>query len=344
MLMQLDSARELKATLLSKVIMPLGRETTTKAVLGLPTGPVKSGPVPTLALGITRRSGREYALAVRIQQRPLERSKTLDLIRRQAKNEVDVRYVGRVEKAAAPTWFQQRQRPLAIGTSVGHHEVTAGTLGCFVHRLGDELEGAMHALAGNTLLMLSNNHVLANENRGKVGDAILQPGAIDGGKQADDVAAALLDFVRLKKVGPNLVDAAVARLADGVKANVANLRGLGKLAGVGDGLFRAGMEVGKLGRTTGKTHGRVTAFEVDNLFVRFDGGELEFNGQVEIEGDGEPFALGGDSGSLIVDGSRRAVALLFAVAQLGGSAGQGVTYANPFDVVLRELKIGLATP
>jgi hypothetical protein len=330
--MQLDSARELKAALLSKVVAPLGREMATRALLGLPAGPVKSGAVPTLALGISRRTDRDYRLAVRIQQRPLERSQTLDLIRRQARNEVDVRYVGWVEKAAAaPTWFQQRQRPLAIGTSVGHHLVGAGTLGCFVRRLADE-----------ALLLLSNNHVLANENRGKVGDAILQHGALDGGKPLDDVAATLFDLVKLKKAGANLVDAAVARVAAGVEANVANLRGLGRLAGVGDGVFRTGMEVDKLGRTTGKTHGRVTAFELDNVVVRFGMGDLEFNGQVEIEGDGEPFALGGDSGSLIVDDSRRAVALLFAVSQIGGAAGQGVAYANPFDVVLRELKVGLA--
>jgi hypothetical protein len=329
--MQLDSARELKAALLSKVVAPLGRETATRALAGLPAGPVKSGAVPTLALGISRRTDGDYTLAVRIQQRPLERSQPLDLIRRQARNEVDVRYVGRVEKAAAaPTWFQQRQRPLAIGTSVGHYEVTAGTLGCFVRRPGED-----------ALLLLSNNHVLANENRGKMGDAILQHGALDGGKQPDEVAATLFDLVKLKKAGANLVDAAVARMADGVEANVANLRGLGRLAGVGDGVFRTGMEVDKLGRTTGKTHGRVTAFELDNVVVRFGMGDLAFNGQVEVEGDGEPFALGGDSGSLIVDDSRRAVALLFAVSQIGGSAGQGVAYANPFDVVLRELKVGL---
>jgi len=189
--------------------------------------------------------------------------------------------------------------------------VTAGTLGCFVRRPDDD-----------ALLLLSNNHVLTNENRGKVGDAILQPGAVDGGKQPDDVAATLFDVVKLKKAGVNLVDAAVVEVAEGVEANVSHLRGLGRLAGVGDGVFREGMEVDKLGRTTGKTHGRVTVFELDNLIVRFDSGELEFNGQVEIEGDGAPFAEGGDSGSLIVDDSRRAVALLFAVAQLGGSAAR----------------------
>jgi hypothetical protein len=48
----------------------------------------------------------------------------------------------------------------------------------------------------------------------------------------------------------------------------------------------------------------------DNLFVHYDLGELEFSGQVEVEGEVEPFGLGGDSGSLIVDESRRALALL----------------------------------
>jgi hypothetical protein len=57
-------------------------------------------------------------------------------------------------------------RPLRIGGSVGHFKITAGTLGCFVRaRIGD----ALH--------ILTNNHVLADENRAKVGDAILQPGA-----------------------------------------------------------------------------------------------------------------------------------------------------------------------
>jgi hypothetical protein len=322
--MQLDSARELKANLLKQVVSPLGRSPLVRAALALPAGPVTAGPVPTLALGIARQSKQGFVLAVRVQQRALERSKELDLIRAQAKNEVDVRFVGRIDKAAAP-WQQQRHRPLPIGVSVGHYKVTAGTLGCFVRRPDSEQP-----------LMLSNNHVLANENRAAVGDAVLQPGKLDSGKEPDDAAGTLLDFVKLKKVGPNLVDAAVARLADGVEASVSNLRGLGKLAGVGDGVFREGMVVHKVGRTTSKTQGRVTAFELDNLFVRYDMGELEFSGQVEVEGEGEPFGLGGDSGSLIVDESRRAAALLFAVAP---AIGDGVAYGSPIDAVLRALNV-----
>jgi hypothetical protein len=325
--MKLDSARELKSNLLRQVVGPLRRSATTRAALALPAGPLEAGPVPTLALGIARQADGGFALAVRVQQRALERSQPLDLIRRQAHNEVDVRFVGRIEKAAVP-WPRQRHRPLAIGVSVAHYAVTAGTLGCFVRRPGSD-----------ALLLLSNNHVLANENRGKVGDAILQPGALDGGRQPGDVAGALLDFVKLKKVGANLVDAAVADLADAVEAKPSNLRGLGKLAGVGGGVIRQGLVVQKLGRTTGKRSGRVTAFELDNLIVHFDLGPLEFTGQIEVEGETEPFAEGGDSGSLTVDESRRAVGLLFAVTPLGGSSGQGVAYANPVEAVLKELNV-----
>lgn len=59
------------------------------------------------------------------------------------------------------------------------------------------------------------------------------------------------------------------------------------------------MEVAKLGRTTGLTRGRVTAFEMDNVVVEYDAGNLRFDGQVEIEGVGQkPFSDAGDSGSL----------------------------------------------
>jgi hypothetical protein len=89
-------------------------------------------------------------------------------------------------------------------------------------------------------------------------------------------------------------------------------------------------------------HGRVTAFELDNVVVGYDIGELRFDDQIEIEGEGDaPFSQGGDSGSLIVDAERRAVALLFAGGDQGGSNGKGLTYANPLAAVFGALKIGL---
>ena len=219
--------------------------------------------------------------------------------------------------------------------SVGHFKITAGTLGCFVRGLDAKDDKAV--------MILSNNHVLANENRAKLGDAILQPGRVDSGEDPADQVATLSRLVRLKKTGANLVDAAVAALDAGIEYNAKSLAGLGgSLAGVGESFLDEGTPVGKVGRTTATTRGKVTAFELDNVYVNYDIGNLQFNNQVEIEGDGnDPFSQGGDSGSLIVDADRKAVALLFAAGDLGGSNGKGLTYANPIDAVLKALKVEL---
>ena len=77
---------------------------------------------------------------------------------------------------------KDRWRPaIPAGVSMGHLEVTSGTLGCLVRR-GDEI------------FILSNNHVLANVNQARRGDPIIQPGQYDNGSGADKVAV-LDDFV-----------------------------------------------------------------------------------------------------------------------------------------------------
>jgi hypothetical protein len=329
--MELSSVRELKTLLGETVLAPLSAAGGVIRRYGLPAGPLEqaAGPVLTLALGVTWAGPHDFRLAVRYQRRELADSRELDLIRRQAKDEIDVRYIGRVSKSAVPPWTQRRHRPLKLGTSVGHYKITAGTLGAVVRRKKD---GAM--------LLLSNNHVLANENKGKPGDAILQPGAFDGDKVPDDVAATLAGMVKLKKTGANLVDCAVALPADGIEVDARTIHGLGKLAGLGPDFLDVGAAVAKLGRTTGLTRGRVTAFELDNVVVAFDMGNLRFDNQIEIEGVGEgTFSAGGDSGSLIVDEDRRAVALLFAGGEHGGANGKGLTYANPIRSALDALGV-----
>jgi len=79
----------------------------------------------------------------------------------------DVIEVGELRPLQART---ERIRPTPGGVSIGHYQITAGTLGCPVY---DEASGAR--------LILSNNHVLANRNDGRIGDPILQPGRADGG-------------------------------------------------------------------------------------------------------------------------------------------------------------------
>ncbi len=330
--MQLDSARELKSALQASVIVPMATSFAVKSAgLRAQSMTALAATPPTMALGVVRKGKNDFGLAVRIQKRGLENSSQVETIKKKAKGEVDVRYIGQVTKRAALPWYQKMTRPLRIGASIGHFKITAGTLGAFVRSRDD-----------GSVLILSNNHVLANENKAKKGDDILQPGAFDGGQDPGQKAGELLRFVTLKKAEANLVDCAVASIDGGIEFDHRTLTGLGKLAGLGDPVLAENDEVGKVGRTTGTTKGRVSAFELDNVVVDYGLGALKFDGQVEIESaDIGPFSQGGDSGSLIVDANRRAVALLFSGSDQGGSNGQGLTFANPIRSVLDALKVDL---
>lgn len=277
-----------------------------------------------LAIGVTGK-GNKYRLAVRVQKTEPGLESVLEDIRRQSKGEMDVRHVGVV--LAQQPWHQRRNRPLRIGGSIGHVDITAGTLGCFVTPRGG---------GGEEDWILSNNHVLANENLASIGDAILQPGDADGGRRPSDVVGKLKKSVRLKRRN-NLVDAAIATIEEGLEYFYNELESLGPIAGVRSDPLDEGEVVYKVGRTTGVTKGRVSAIEVDSLEVGYDMGDIEFDGQIDVEpfDYGEPFSLGGDSGSLIVDSDRRAVALLFAGNDVDA------TFASPIDAVLDALGVDL---
>jgi len=221
---------------------------------------------------------------------------------------------------------------LQIGYSVGHFEITAATIGAFVR-----------PRQGGPAAILSNNHVLANENRGRRGDNILQPGQYDSGKNPKDAVATLTKSVRLRRAGVNFVDAATATVNEGVEIDNVTLPRIGTLKGVSTEPASEQMQVRKTGRTTGATRGRVTAFELDRVMVDYDVGTLRFDNQLEIEGDTGPFSSGGDSGSLIVNSNNLAVALLFAGSDQGGVHGYGTTYANPIETVLDALRVDLDT-
>jgi hypothetical protein len=344
--MHLDSARELKTALVQKhepfvrrALMAgyrvraagpaAGARTISELGIGACAVTSVDAVQRTLALGITRSGRNDFRLAVRIQNRAFEHGPHIEAIHKQAKGEVDIRYIGRVVKRVAP-WTQTRRRPLQVGTSIGHFSITAGTLGCFVK-----------TRQGGQVRILSNNHVLADENRGVKGDAVIQPGRFDHGRKGRDTIGALDRFVTLKKRGANAVDAALAALRQGMQFDAGMLKGIGELTGVG-GVLDEDVAVSKVGRTTEVTHGRVTAFELDHVIVGYDIGNLRFDDQIEIEGSGSgPFSQGGDSGSLILNATRQGVALLFAGGDQGGSNGQGLTYANPIATVLDRLKIDL---
>jgi hypothetical protein len=219
-----------------------------------------------------------------------------------------------------PANDRRSERPVPIGVSTGHPNVTAGTIGA---RVTD----------GTRTFALSNNHVLAASNGGEEGDNLLQPGVADGGRDPDDAIGTLFDFEPLEfcQVGrceANRIDAAVALTTPDELSNETP-----------DGGYGAprrwtveptiGLEVQKFGRTTGLTVGRVTGIHA-TIDVGYRGGQARFEEQIVITGNG--FSAGGDSGSLVVTkgsllGDRRPVGLLFA----GSSTS---TLANPIDFVL----------
>jgi hypothetical protein len=264
----------------------------------------------------------------------------------------DVIEVGDLVALKAPTG---RWRPAPGGVSIGHFKITAGTFGCIVR---DRASGDR--------LILSNNHVLANSNAASVGDAVVQPGTLDGGFVPDDVIAHLerfhpiqfgtapptcdlgvsvvgaanavleligsahrLEVYHSNPTAVNRIDAALARPVDDqdVLDEILQIGVVQSWAAA-----RLGMSVRKSGRTTGLTEGEVTVLNATVDISYGVGTVARFENQIVST----PMSQGGDSGSLLVAGDAlQAVGLLFA------GSDQATVY-NPIAVVLDSLGITLA--
>ncbi|MGF1632272.1 MAG: trypsin-like peptidase domain-containing protein [Phycisphaerae bacterium] len=368
--MRLDSARELKTSLLTAMLAAAAEGMggvpglSLWAAASLLSGDRPAGAAgrrveralaavcrgtfrPGLALGVTQSAGRDYKLAVRLQAGTPVYESIVELARTRARGEVDVRYVGPVRKLnrRGIRRLQSVRRPLVVGCSVGRGRQPeasryqaslpeAGTLGCFVRFEHDPAP-----------LLLCNNHVLADENQAAVGDAVVQPGRLDattaksrstkGGR-----VALLAEWVELDAAGVNAVDCAVARIDAGIDVDPDTLAGHAGTFARRHAEPQLGEEVTKVGRSTGTTRGRVSTIELDNLFVDYDLGRLRFDRQIEIESlDARGFSEGGDSGAVVLNRQREAVGLLFAGSETGGGHGGGLTYANPLDLVLNTLQV-----
>jgi PKD repeat protein len=222
-----------------------------------------------------------------------------------------------------------RHRPVPLGVSIGHPDITAGTLG---FKVKDD-EGSY---------ILSNNHVMANTNKASIGDAILQPGPFDGGSEANDKIATLEDFVDIDFAGnDNFVDAAIAKIVPGVVV-LSESEGYGKPS-VTPAEAYVGLPVVKHGRTTGETFGTVIEVNATVRVCYKTQGPFRckesalFKEQIFItDTDTDPndsFSAGGDSGSGIVTSvGNNPVGLLFAGSSIR-------TIANPIGLVLSELQV-----
>lgn len=331
--MEIDSVRSLKREIRDQMLASLAGQDSGRRRLGvLATASV--GPIlpKTVALGVSKHktdtSG--YALAVRVQHPLLWDAPEIKSIHDKARGEVDIRFVGSVHPLQGP-WYQTACRPLRIGCSIGQYQITAGTLGTFVQ---DRSKG--------TIQILSNNHVLANENRAKIGDPILQPGKFDNGSDPSDAVAYLKTYVPLAWGEVNVVDCAAAGIQGALAFDAASLDSQRKLSGGRTSAFTGPETVFKIGRTTGLTKGTVTAIEVDNITVSYAQGSALFDSQIEVQGLGTwPFASGGDSGSLVFDQDNLAVGIVFGGSLQGGENRMGLAYVNPLDTVLNKLNVDL---
>ncbi|MEE8054920.1 MAG: hypothetical protein V3T38_02575 [Gammaproteobacteria bacterium] len=239
----------------------------------------------------------------------------------------DVVQTGRIRALQSRT---DKHRPAPGGVSIGHRDITAGTLGCLVRKNGEHF-------------ILSNNHVLANSNDAERGDPILQPGPIDGGQFPADHIANLEDFVAIDFGQPeppsecptaravvaflnaicqvissntryqiiniqaqeNLVDAAIARPLNSSDVTDEILE-IGTIQGSAETGLGTGVK--KSGRTTEFTTGEILQIDV-TVDVQYGPGQVaRFTDQL-LAG---PMSQGGDSGSAVLDNDNRLVGLLFA--------------------------------
>jgi hypothetical protein len=289
--------------------------------LGRPGDPQATPGTPTLDVYVAEDTGPEQV-----------RSAVVDAMGVQAAGDhpMSIRRSGFLDAQA----HRFRIRPAPGGISIGHPKVTAGTLGC--------LAVGRSSPRNSRLLVLSNNHVVANSNNAVYGDCIAQPGYYDGGQCPADQIAILERFVPITFGGvTNHVDCATGWCwPDRVRRELVQLSG-----GVPQ-YFRIsnqprspqlGWSVGKSGRTTQLTQGRIVTLNWSG-WINYSGGSAWFAGQFVVQGINGDFSAGGDSGSAVWtwDAAKYPVGLLFA-------GGGGYTICNPMPLVLSALDINLYT-
>ena len=226
------------------------------------------------------------------------------------------------------------------GVSIGHPDITAGTLGSPpVVRLGDNV---------NQQYVLTNQHVAAPDGPANVGDPVLQPGPYDGGDPSEafgtvaeasdltlvsieefrDIANNIRDPANIPDDKVSTTDSALVGIDDGA---VESQRVL-EFGDIGDFATKPSMwtDYTKSGRTTGSNRTQPLIARDITVPVRYSLTHVAIFRGMDAFG---PISRGGDSGSLIGyredDGTFRPTHLLFA-----GSSR--VTIGIPLDNVFER--------
>lgn len=316
-----NAARPLVAEARRHILRRFGRD---RNVVGVGFGPPTRGgrrlDTPACVIYVVRKIPADQLPPDRL----LPRTVDIDVNRRV---ETDVVETGRFYAYA----YAGLARPMPSGISIGHRDITAGTLG-----------GYVEDLSSGEIGILSNNHVLANSNSGAVGDPIFQPGPLDAARSETTRIGSLRRSIPIAFGGaPNRVDAALAfplgtcDLVDGVMGgqmttptpdqpavgllfagsyfntilnpinDVTARLGVEMAAGPGArvavspaDMVSPGTAVHKTGRTTEYTTGRIVSIDT-TVTVGYGAGRLAtFDGQIITTG----MAAGGDSGSIVCKG------------------------------------------
>lgn len=247
-----------------------------------------------------------------------------------------------------------RVRPAVGGVSIGHPAVSFGTLGTVVRDA-----------ESNQQMILSCNHILANQNNAQLGDAILQPAEGDGGERENDTIGKLYRFIplyyqtdaasmgspsecgiarflaalfnapailfgaktRLKAVYNKPVNFVDAALARPERLNDLSheIQGIGKVTGTAR--ITVGDNVKKSGCSTGITFGEIKSIDTE-LEVNYGRDIAFFDHQLMTHA----MSKGGDSGSLLVNNEDKAAGLLFAGSETH-------SFFNPIDRIIEALHI-----
>lgn len=228
--------------------------------------------------------------------------------------------------------------------SVGNARA-AGTLCCLLKDAAGEIFG------------LSNNHVSGACNYAPVGLPIVAPGILDVAPR--NPAPFTIGFHHYQ-LPLYLGDPSVVNTNENQDIAVFKLAAPNKVSSMQQNVFDTptssmplvpGMEVEKVGRTSGHTNGRVLSVITGPVDVGYSAPQYNFTGLAYFEtmflvhGLSDRFSEGGDSGSLVVhtdaSGVRHAVGIVVAGAEDSSAPGGKLSLIMPIHLVLAKLGMTL---
>jgi hypothetical protein len=194
--------------------------------------------------------------------------------------------------------------------------------------------GAVLEDGNRNTYILSNNHVLANEDQNSPSTPIYQPSTDANTNKIAELSA----VVPLRRPAGNKVDCALARVMQPGDVSGIPLDPVGPLSSDAPIDAAPGMKVEKVGAATAHTTGTVSgvgeAFRIDEYMT----GPVLLIDQIHIEDGAQPFCDHGDSGSLIIDTETRQATGLLTINM------DGFALANRLSNVLAALSAQLGSP